>query len=92
MDDIFFVGSIRKKKLKKYQYLFKDIPKKTFEYCYKNNDGKKSILTKNNDSKIIYIISNFIDAPKNIKRRGWNKKEKSFMKKNFQIRYIFILD
>ena len=35
LDDIYFVGAIRKNKLKKYENLLEEIPKKTFEYYYK---------------------------------------------------------
>lgn len=59
------------------------IPKKTLEYYCKNKNGKKSIYTKYNDSKIIYIISNFIDSPNNIKRRRWDKKMKEFYEEDF---------
>ena len=69
--------------MKKYQFLLKDIPKKAFEYYCKNNEGKKSILIKYNYSKIIYIINNFIDVSKNIKRRRWDKKRKEFYEEEF---------
>ena len=84
LDDIYFVGAIRKNKLKKYKNLIEEIPKKTFEYYYKKTKDKISILTKFNDSKLMFIISNFIDSPKNFKKRGI-KKEKNFLKKKFLI-------
>jgi len=36
-------------------------------------------LTKYNDSKQIYIISNFINFKKNVKRNRWCKDEKKFI-------------
>ena len=69
LDDIYFVGAIRKNKLKKYENLLEEIPKKTFEYYYKKTKDKISILTKFNDSKLMFIISNFIDSPKNVKKK-----------------------
>ena len=35
LDDIYFVRDIRKNKLKKYENLLEEIPKKIFEYHYK---------------------------------------------------------
>ena len=63
------MGVIRKNKLKKYENLLEEIPKKKFEYYYKKTKDKISILTKFNDSKLMFIISNFIDSPKNVKKR-----------------------
>ena len=57
LDDIYFEGAIRKNKLKKYENLLEEIPKKTFEYYYKKTKDKISILTKFNDSKLMFIIS-----------------------------------
>ena len=80
LDDIYFVGAIRKNKLKKYENLLEKIPEKTFEYYYKKTKDKISILTKFNDSKLMFIINNFIDSSKNV-----IKKEKNFLKKKFLI-------
>ena len=57
LDDIYFVETIRKNKLKKYKNLIEEILKKTFEYYYKKTKDKISILTKFNDSKLMFIIS-----------------------------------
>ena len=78
LDDIYFVGAIRKNKLKKYENLLEEIPKKTFQYYYKKTKDKISILTKFNDSKLMFIISNFIDSPKNVKKRDGIKKKRIF--------------
>ena len=82
LDDIYFVGAIRKNKLKKYENLLK---KFIFEYYYKKTKDKILILTKFNDSKLMFIISNFIDSPKNVKKEDGIKKEKNFLKKKFLI-------
>ena len=59
--------------------------KKTFEYYYKKTKDKISILTKFNDSNLMFIISNFIDSQKNVKKEDGIKKEKNFQKKKFLI-------
>jgi len=67
------------------------IGKWTNELYFKILNRNKFILTEFNDTKLFFIISNFISAPKSIKRTKWCKKDKKFMKKIILTLFIYIL-
>ena len=56
------------------------INEKNYEYFYKDNSNRKSVLIKYNDTKTIYAICNFLNAPKEFERIRWDKKDKKFKK------------
>ena len=70
IDDFYFIGSILKNRIhhNKNTDIIHPVKKKKFEYFYKIIDGKKVILTKYNDSKMMYVISNWVNVPEEVKR------------------------
>ena len=82
--DFYFVGVIRANRIKNGESALNDsIDKSSYEFYYKILNGNKFILTKFNDTKQFYIISNFISAPKSIKRTRWCKKDKKFYEEDY---------
>ena len=82
--DFNFVGSIRANRLKNAQNVLDDsLGKKSYEFYYKLFNGNNFVLTKFNDTKLFYIISNFIEAPKSIKRTKWSRKDKKFIEEKY---------
>ena len=76
--NFFFIGSIRQNRIKSNRdNITKKIKKGEFEYFYKSCKKCNASLTKYNDSMQIYIISNFINLPKEVKRNRWCKDEKN---------------
>ena len=72
--NFFFIGAIRQNRIKSNRdNITKKIKKSEFEYFYKSCKKGNATLTKYNDSKQMYIISNFINLPKEVKRNRWCK-------------------
>ena len=65
IDDYYFIGAIRKNRIHYNENtdIIDAVKKKNFEYFYKIINGKKVVLTKYNDSKMMYIILNFVNTP-----------------------------
>lgn len=78
--NFFFIGAIRQNRIKSNRdNITKKIKKGEFEYFYKSCKKGNATLTKYNDSKQMYIISNFINLPKEVKRNRWCKDKKKFI-------------
>ena len=85
-NNFYFIGAIITNRIKSNKIeIFEKIKKKSHEYFYRVNGNKYYTLTKYNDSKPMYVISNFVDAPKEVKRTRWSREEKNLFSKNFQI-------
>jgi len=64
--DFKFIGCIRPSRIKSShnKEITKEIKKGTYKYYYKYEDGDFQILTNYMDSKILFLISNFVDTNK----------------------------
>ncbi len=49
----------------------------------KNNDDRNYSLTKYNDSRHMFIISNFVNIPEEVMRTRWSKKDKKFITEKY---------
>ena len=85
IDDYYFIGAIRKNRIHYNENtdIIDVVKKKNFEYFYKIINGKKVVLTKYNDSKMMYVISNFVNAPEEVKRVRWDKNQEKFIEESY---------
>ena len=73
-NNCYFIGAIRSNRIKSNKIeILEKIKKKSHEYFYRVNGNKYYTLTKYNDSKPMYVISNFVDVPEEVKRTRWSK-------------------
>ena len=83
-NNFYFIGAIRSNRIKSNKIeILEKIKKKSHEYFYRVNGNKYYTLTKYNDSKPMYVISNFVDVPEEVKRTRWSKEEKKFIFEKF---------
>ena len=79
-NNFYFIGAIRSNRIKSNKIeILEKIKKKSHEYFYRVNGNKYYTLTKYNDSKPMYVISNFVDVPEEVKRTRWSREEKKFI-------------
>jgi hypothetical protein len=83
--DFKFIGSIRPSRIrmKHDKEIIKEISKGTFKYYYKYEGGDFQILTKYMDSKLLFLVSNFVDTNKLCTKIRWSKKLHQFIEISF---------
>ena len=83
--DFKFIGSIRPSRIKSSHNkdIVKEIKKGTFKYYYKYENGDFQILTKYMDSKLLFLVSNFVATNKLCTKIRWSKKLHQFIEISF---------
>jgi len=76
-----FIGSIRYNRIKsENDEITKPIKRGSYQYFYKKINGKYVLMTKYMDSKLILIVSNFLNSSNTMNRFRWNKDSNKFTK------------
>ena len=83
--DFKFIGAIRPSRIrmKHNKEIIKEINKGTFKYYYKYEEGDFQVLTKYMDSKLLFLVSNFVDTNKLCTKIRWSKKLHQFIEISF---------
>ena len=83
-DDFKFIGAIRPGRIKSnLKRIMQNIKKGTFEYFYKYEKNDFQILAKYMDSKLLFLISNFIDTNRLCTKKRWSKKLQQYIDISF---------
>ena len=83
-DDFKFIGAIRPGRIKSnHRQIMKSIKRGTFEYYYKYENDDFQVLTKYMDSKLLFLISNFIDTNRLCTKSRWSRKLQQYIEISF---------
>jgi len=83
-EDFKFIGAIRPGRIKSnHRQIMKSIKRGTFEYYYKYENDDFQVLTKYMDSKLLFLISNFIDTNRLCTKSRWSRKLQQYIEISF---------
>lgn len=82
--EFYFIVAIRANRIKSNRFeILEKIEKKHYEYFYRNNDDINYTLIKYNDSRYMFIVSNFVIIPEEAMRTRWSKKDTKFITEKY---------